>query len=121
MSCEASEGGETPDGKFAARDDTRWVKHGYSGDAEFIGEYANMLLSQWDDHPVVPKVEIHPVMKQNEVSISMALNARDDESDLHAGIAATFTADQIFALADALEETAGAARDGELAESLTHE
>ena len=45
MSCDAPEGSEEPDGKFAARDDTRWVKHGYSGDAEFRGEYATARLS----------------------------------------------------------------------------
>lgn len=115
MSCKQGEDSEEPDGKFAARNDTRWIKHGYSGDAEFRTEYANMLLSQWDDHPVVPKVEIHPVSKQNEVSISMALDGRGDESDLHAGIVATFTADQIFALADALEEVAECAEEGILA------
>jgi len=48
----------------------------------------------------------------------MALNGRDDESDLHVGILAMFTADQIRALADALEETAGDAADGELAEGF---
>ena len=116
MSCEAPDDGEEPDGKFAARDDTRWMKHGYSADAEFRGEYADARLSQWDDDPVVPHLQIHAVRTQNEVTISMAVNGRDDESDLHAGIMATFTADQIFALADALEETAGAAQDGELAE-----
>ena len=116
MSCDAPDDSETPDGKFAARDDTRWKKHGYSGDATFTGEYADAGLSQWDGDPVVPHIQIHPVREQNEVTISMALEGRDDESDLHAGIRATFTADQIFALVDALEETAGAARDGELAE-----
>jgi hypothetical protein len=116
MSCDAPDDSETPDGKFAARDDTRWMKHGYSGDASFTGEYADAGLSQWDGDPVVPHIQIHPVREQNEVTISMALEGRDDESDLRAGIMATFTADQIFALADALEETAGAARDGELAE-----
>ena len=116
MSCDAPDDSETPDGKFAARDDTRWMKHGYSGDASFTGEYADAGLSQLDGDPVVPHIQIHPVRTQNEVTISMALDGRDDESDLRAGIMATFTADQIFALADALEETAGAARDGELAE-----
>jgi len=115
MSCEAPDDGEEPDGKFALRDDTRWKKHGYSGDARFTGEYADACLSQWDDDPVVPHVEIHPVMEQNEVTISMALNGRDDESDLHAGLIATFTADQIHALADALEEVAECAEEGILA------
>jgi hypothetical protein len=115
MSCEAPDDGEEPDGKFAARDDTRWMKHGYSSDAEFRGEYATARLSQLDGDPVVPSVEIHPVMTQNEVTISMAVNSRDDESDLHAGILATFTADQIHALADALEEVAECAEEGILA------
>ena len=115
MSCDAPEGSEQPDGKFAARDDTRWMKHGYSGDAEFRGGYAHARLSQRDGDPVVPHIQIHAVRTQNEVTISMAVNSQDDESDLHAGILATFTPDQILALADALEETAGAAADGELA------
>ena len=116
MSCEAPDDGKEPDGKYAARDDTRWMKHGYSGDAEFRGEYADARLSQRDGDSVVPHIQIHAVRTQNEVTISMAVNSQDDERDPHAGIMATFTADQIFALADALEETAGAARDGELAE-----
>ena len=116
MSCDAPEGSEEPDGKFAARDDTRWMKHGYRSDAEFRGKYAHARLSQRDGDPVVPHIQIHAVRTQNEVTISMAVNSQDDESDLHAGILATFTADQIHALADALEETAGAAADGELAE-----
>ena len=116
MSCEEPDDGEEPDGKYAARDDTRWMKHGYSGDAEVRGGYAHARLSQRDGDPVVPHIHIHAVRTQNEVTISMALNGRDDESDLYAGIMATFTADQILALADALEETAGAAADGELAE-----
>jgi len=118
MSCEEPNDSETPDGKFAVRDDTRWKKHGYSGDASFTGEYADACLSQRDGDPVVPHIKIHAVRSQNEVSILMTLDSRDDESDLHVGILATFTADQIFALADALEETAGAAADGELAEGI---
>ena len=59
MSCDAPEGIEEPDGKFAARDNTRWIKHEYSGDAEFRGEYATVRLSQLDGDPVVPHVEIH--------------------------------------------------------------
>ena len=115
MSCEEPEDSEQPDGKFAARDDTRWMKHGYSGDAEFRGGYAHARLSQYDGDPVVPHVQIHAVRTQNEVTISMALNGRDDESDLYAGMRATFTADQIHALADALEEVAECAEEGILA------
>ena len=118
MSCEEPDDSKAPDEKFAARDDTRWKKHGYGANASFIGEYADGRLSQYDGDPVVPHIKIHAVRTQNEVSISMALDGRDDESDLHVGILATFTADQIFALADALEETAGAAADGELAEGI---
>ena len=116
MSCDAPEGSEQPDGKFAARNDTRWMKHGYSGDAEFRGGYAHARLSQRDGDPVVPCIQIHAVRTQKEVTISMAVNSQDDESDLHAGILATFTPDQIFALADALEEVAECAEEGILAD-----
>jgi hypothetical protein len=119
MSCEQSECSEEPDGKFAARNDTRWIKHGFNGDAEFRGEYATARLEQREGHPVVPKIEVMPVRNENEVTLVMSIDSTDDPPhDLHSGVLATFTADQIFALADALEETAGAARDGELADSL---
>ena len=116
MSCDAPEGSEQPDGKFAARDDTRWMKHGYSGNAEFRGGYAHARLSQRDGDPVVPRIQIHAVRTQNEVTISMAVNSQDDERDPHAGILATFTPDQIFALADALEEVAECAEEGIVAD-----
>lgn len=117
MSCEEPDDSEQPDGKFAARDDTRWIKHGFDGSADYRGEYAEARLDQREGDPVVPKIQVLPVYDKNEVTLAMSITSADDPyHDLYGGVRATFTADQIFALADALEETAGAARDGELAE-----
>ena len=117
MSCDAPDDSEQPDGKYAARDDTRWIKHGFDGSAEFRGEYSEARLNQREGDPVVPKIQVLPVYDQNEVTLAMSITSADDPyHDLYGGARATFTADQIFALADALEETAGAAADGELAE-----
>jgi len=88
------------------------MKHGYSADAEFRGQYTHARLSQRDGDHVAPHIQIHAVRTQNEVTISMAVNSQDDERDPHAGILATFTPDQIFALADALEEVAECAEEG---------
>ena len=116
MSCEAPEGSEEPDGKFAARDDTRWIKHGFNGSGNFSGEYADAMLYQEDDDPVSPRLEIHPVLEQNEVTLSLSVSSHDSPpSDIRMGVRADFTADQIHALADALEEVAECAEQGVLA------
>jgi len=116
MSCDAPEGSEQPDGKFAARDDTRWIKHGFDGGAEYRGEYAEARLNQREGDPVVPKIQVLPVYDKNEVTLAMSITSADDPyHDLYGGARATFTADQIHALADALEEVAECAEEGILA------
>jgi hypothetical protein len=124
MSCDQSEAdSEPPDGKYAAFEDTRWMKHGFAGYGRFDGAHTRVLVEQARHPDVAPYLKIHPVATENEVTLSMGVSEPppSQSSKPDVGVMGTFTADQVFALADALEEVAGAARDGELAESLTHE
>jgi hypothetical protein len=73
--------------------------------------------SSGDGDPVAPHVQIHPVRSENEVKISMGVSepAPDEPSEPSVGVMGTFTPDQIYALADALEGVARCAEEGILA------
>jgi hypothetical protein len=104
---------ECSDGGEDGAEDTRWMKYGFRADGEFRDTHSGGVVEH-DTAEVVPRFQIHPVTREDEVRISLTVTPSGDERTPEVGAMGSFTSEQIFELADALEEVAGAARDGEV-------
>lgn len=109
-----SERGETDHDERSPNEDTRWIKYGSRPDGEFSGAHAAAYIDDSSSTAVVPRVEIHPILREDEVRLSLGVVPEGDEHTPTISAMGSFTPEQIFELADALEEVAAAARDGEV-------
>jgi hypothetical protein len=109
-----SERGGSDRGERSPNKDTRWIKYGTRPDGEFTGEHAAAFIDDSAATPVVPRLEIHPILREGEVRLSLGVVPAGDERTPSVSAMGSYTPEQIFELTDALEEVAGAARDGEV-------
>jgi hypothetical protein len=105
--------GNQADGDTNGNEDTRWMKYGSRAGGEFRDIHSGGVVEH-DTTDVVPRFQIHPVTREDEVRISLAITPSGDERAPSVSAMGSFTSEQILELADALEEVAGAARDGEI-------
>jgi hypothetical protein len=104
---------ERSDGGEDAPEDTRWIKYGFRADGEFRDVYSGGVVDH-ETADVVPRFEIHQVLREGQVEISLTVTPSGNERTPEVGAMGSFTVEQILELADALEEVAGAAKDGEV-------
>lgn len=98
--------GETEgDKKWEATEDTKWEKHGFNASASVYSDWISALLEQEDDGGDASIELLHH--RDNEVLISMRYFAPRDRT---IEVTLSLRPDQADALAEALREQAGAAR-----------